>query len=347
MQPIRILHAPTNIANQAWGISAQERLLGHTSEVVVYVQKNPSYSADHNLHFERRHALSKLLAASHAFLRAVLRFDIIHFYFATTFFPTSFDVPLLRALGKKLFFTFQGCDVRTDCFAEALDPAHHRHIEKTRQQRNTRFLMRYATKAYVLNPDLLDNVPEATFVPYGSVHPDAWPYLPRAYRPGEEVVIFHAPSDRVLKGTPSLEKAVARLHDEGYKVRLDLAHDVSWAVVRNKIQHAHLAVDQLMGGWYGAAAVEMMASGKPTVCYLRQDWLARTDSDFQQAMPIVNSSHEHVYESLKRLLDHPETWGSLSQRGRRFIETFHHPRTIAERYVQDYAEARSVSGQKE
>src|SRR6058998_2007963 len=41
---------------------------------------------------------------------------------------------------------------------------------------------------------------------------------------------------------------------------------------------ADLLVDQLLTGWYGAVAVEMMALGKPVVCYLREDDLKFIDS---------------------------------------------------------------------
>ncbi len=338
---MRILHLPTNIANQAWGMSSQERMMGHQSRVLVYAQLNPNYSADENLHFERHTKIINALRAGRAFAKALFSFDIFHFYFATTFFPNHQDIPLLARFGKKLFFTFQGCDVRTHCFAEKLDAQKHQHPSEKFQIRQTAFLLRYATNAYVTNPDLLNQVPTAIFMPYGSVNYRDWTYRPRPYKQGEEVVIFHAPTDRLVKGSDSVEAAVRQLRRNGYRVRLDLAFGIPWMQVKEKLQHAHLAIDQLMGGWYGAAAVEMMASGKPTICFLREDWMQKTEEPFRAALPLVNSDHTNIYGVLKCLLDRPAAWAEVSQRGRAFVETWHDPQKLAAQLLRDYAGASS------
>lgn len=333
---MRILHLPTHVGNQPWGVSLAERSLGHESRVLVYRKLNPSYGADFDLHFERRPWIGRSAMAFRYFLRSLATFDIFHFYFATSFFPNFLDLSVLRALGKKLFFTFQGCDIRAAraCPPALLDPIKHSHAPEDIQQRRLRTILRYAEKTYVLNPDLLDFSPTSQFVPYGSVDFRNWEVTYRPYRPGEEVVIFHAPSDRLVKGTDHLEAAISKLQRSGYKIRLDLAHGIPNDEVKRRLRNAHLAVDQLIIGYYGAAAVEMMAQGKPTVCFLRDEWMQR--DPLLRNVPLVNATTKTILPVLKDLLDHPNHWADISARSRRYVETVHDPVRIAQRLIEDY-----------
>lgn len=333
---MRILHAPTHIGNQPWGLSLAERELGATSRVLIYKQLNPSYGSDENLHFETRGKAGNLAVALGAFGHALKNFDIFHFYFATSFFPRYVDLPILKSFGKRIFFTFQGCDIRSSavCAASILDPQKHAHAPVELQQQNLRTILRHTKKTYVLNPDLLDASPTSEFLPYASVDPRQWTVHFRPYRKGEEVVIFHAPSDRLVKGTNVLEEAIRKLRAEGYRVRLDLVHGLPNTEVKRRAKDAHLVVDQLRIGWYGALAVETMALGKPTLCFIKQGWLERVP--FQNDCPIINATVDSITEVLKDLLDHPETWEAKSKESRRFVETYHDPLTIARRLLKDY-----------
>lgn len=333
---MRILHAPTDVGNQPWGVSAAERALGHDSRVVVYEQ-HFGFGSDYNLHFERLSRPARLFAATKFFAWALPRFDIFHFYFATTFFPAFVDLPVLKALGKKLFFTFQGCDIRPAeaCHTAVHHPDEHRHAPLAVQQRNLRTIRRFARKTYVLNPDLLDPSPTSEFLPYASV--DARSLTPTypAVKTNEEFVVIHAPSDRLVKGTAYLEAAVMKLQRRGYRVRLDLAAGIPHDKVLARAARADIAVDQLLIGWYGAFAVETMALGKPTLCYLKPEWVKRVP--FHDTLPIVNVNHETIETTLANLLDHPERLAKLGRNSRDFAAREHDPNAIAKRLLHDYA----------
>lgn len=335
---MRILHAPADVGNQPWGVSLGERALGHRSKVLVYMQHFAGFGSDVNLHFERRSKLSRMMAASSFFLRSLSQFDIFHFYFATSFFPGFPDLRILKALKKKIFFTFQGCDIRPveSCPAAVLDPVKHRHENDAAQKRRLATCLQFAQKTFVLNPDLLDQSPTSVFLPY-ALDIKAWQPNFRPYQHGEEVVIFHAPSDRLVKGTDHVEQAVTELQKEGYRVRLDLVHGASHDEVLKRLSRAHIAVDQLLAGWYGAAAVEMMALGKPTLCFLRDDWIPRVP--FKNELPIINVSPKTLGAVLRHLLDHPEWWEEMGRRGRHFVEKIHDPVEVAKTVVKEYEAA--------
>ncbi|MBI4092657.1 MAG: glycosyltransferase [Candidatus Kerfeldbacteria bacterium] len=333
---LRIVHGPSNVGNQAWSLSTGERQLGLRSESVVYLQAFAGFGADHDLHFEQHSKLGRLLAAKKFFLRALNHYDIFHFYFATTYFPGYLDLPLLKFLGKKIFFTFQGCDIRpaAKCPPAVIDPIRHRHAPLATQQRRLRKILYYADKTYVLNPDLLGPSPTSSFLPYASARITSLQPQFRPYRRGETLLVFHAPSDPLVKGTAHLTAAVKRLKQEGYKIRLDMVTGVPQPEVMRRAVAAHLVVDQLLVGWYGVFAVEMMALGKPTLCFLKPEWINRVF--YKDELPIVNASAESITQQLRHFLKHPEQLVEIAHRGRSFAEKIHHPEAVARRVRADY-----------
>lgn len=72
--------------------------------------------------------------------------------------------------------------------------------------------------------------------------------------------------------------------------------------VHELYEKTDLAVDELLVGWYGAFAVEMMALGKPVVCYIREEELKKdkeyvlkklglADEEFEKIMNLPVKSH--------------------------------------------------------
>lgn len=339
MKNLRVLHAPTDVGNQPWGVSRAERQLGVTSRTVVYLKIFKGFGADDDLHFEKHSRLGRLWVAGRYFIAALWKYDVFHFYFATTFFPHFFDLPILKLFRKKIFFTFQGCDIRAaeGCAPAVLNPEKHTHAPYKVQQQRLRTILRYATKTYVLNPDLLRYSPTSEQLTYASVDVATWPIHIPIYTLGKEVTIFHAPSDRLVKGSDYLEAAVKELQRAGYKIKLDLVTGVPHDVVLEHIKNADIVVDQLLVGWYGGFAVETMAMGKPTICFIEPEWLSWTP--MKNDLPIINASTKTIRSVLQELLDHPETWERIGRASRQFCEQYHDPKKIATRLIGDYQAA--------
>ena len=110
----RILHAPTNIAGIAGMLARAQRDLGFDATSVEYVAHKYAFGTDRNLNLGRGDNRVKQMAVVGGFaLDALRRYDVFHFYFGNTLFPYPYpDLPLLRALGKKIVFHFCGCEVR-------------------------------------------------------------------------------------------------------------------------------------------------------------------------------------------------------------------------------------------
>lgn len=333
---IHILHAPTDVGNQAWSVSQGERKLGLDSRVLVYMKLFSGFGADYNLHFRRYPRLVRLFIAIVYFIWALFRFNYFHFYFTTTFFPGYIDLPILKLFRKKLFFTFQGCDIRpaTQCAPAVIDPVKHCHAPLEVQRRRLNKILKYAEQTYVLNPDLLIPSPQSKFLPYATIEIQTLTPEYKEFAGDREVVVFHAPSDRLVKGSDYVEAAIARLQKQGYKVRLDLKTKVPHDQVIASVRQADLVVDQLLVGWYGGFAVESMALGKPTICYINSEWLSWTP--MKNDCPIINATSQTIYDILKNQLDHPEGWLEIGRNSRFYAEKYHSPEVIAQQLIMDY-----------
>ena len=104
----RILHAPTNIAGIAGLLSRAQRDLGYDSTSVQYVAHKYAFDTDRTLNLARSdNAAKKALTVGGFALDAIRHYDVFHLYFGNTLFPYPYpDLPLLRALGKRIIFHF-------------------------------------------------------------------------------------------------------------------------------------------------------------------------------------------------------------------------------------------------
>jgi glycosyltransferase involved in cell wall biosynthesis len=342
----RILHAPSNIAGIAGLLARAQRDLGYNATSVEYVAHQYAFGADRTLGLSRdTNAAVKLAKVGRFALEAMQRYDVFHFYFGNTLFPFPFpDLPVLRALGKRIVCHFCGCDVRQRASTLAnydVSGCHEcvslvclgkRHPDPG-----------WADVSIVSTPDLLEFVPGAVLMP-GPVDLARWsPRPPRATPISHEdpVRVLHAPSDREIKGTRYLVAAIERLRGEGYPIELLMLEGVPHEQVVEFCGQADIAVDQLMIGAYGTVAIEMMAKGVPVVCRIRDDLRHHYPGD----LPILSAGPTDAYEVLRDLLETPDTWAELGRRSREYVEREHEMHRVARRALALYRSSGRASRQ--
>ncbi len=326
----RILHAPTDVAGNAFQLSRAERELGLRSDVVVIATGRWGYEVDVNLDVDG-HGTLRQLASRVAFLRRAMReYDIIHFNFGQSLFAARVlgrvfsELPLIKRAGKTILVTFQGCDARPMAYCYCSEE-HCRAEDRYRIPNTARFL-RYADRSFHVNPDLRRWLPGSRFLPYSNV--DLRALTPVSPRLGDgELIVAHAPTHREMKGTRYVLDAIHQLQDEGVPVRLDLIESVPHREVIPRLRAADVVVDQVLMGWYGGLSVEAMALGKPVLCYIREE--DPEDNPFGAELPIVRVSAETLAAGLRELAGDREALPRIGAAGRAFVERRHDPRTVA------------------
>jgi hypothetical protein len=252
---------------------------------------------------------------------------------------------LARRLGKKVFFTLQGCDVRlagdserrnsiSMCCDGACDNLGVcKEIYDNRRLRLIKNVLPLTQRTFYLNPDLGRIVPEGTFLPYASVDVESFELIP----PRENGVIrlVHAPTDPSIKGTPLIQRAIDKLKKK-YPIELTLVHGVPHEQAMRAYRDADLAIDQLLAGWYGGFAVEMMAMGKPVICYLREKDLGFLPPSMRGELPIITAQPDDLEAVLGEVFEQRHKWSEWSERSRRFVLKWHNPRYIAHAMIAAY-----------
>lgn len=334
---MKVLHAPSEIAGQssilaralrdlgveAWSLATNPTFAAHrVDEMRPYDPMNPLV----------RYAGYASLAAKH-----LLRWDVFHFHFGRTLVPPhNFDLPLYRALGRKVVFHYHGCDVRNRAHMLAT----HAHSTCTecaptfcipaRQKRILREAERHAHAEIVSTPDLLESATRAQQVHVAVWLPD---YTPAPFRETPKLVL-HAPTNRLIKGTPYIEKAFEALRPKFPGVEFRVVDKLDWAALRVAMGECDVFVDQVHMGWYGMVSAEAMACGRPALAYIRPDFEARLKDG-----PVVRTSAETLAADLEALLADAPRRRELGERSRAYVEREHDAHAVARRLIDIYRAA--------
>ncbi|MDA9430548.1 glycosyltransferase [Bradyrhizobium sp. CCBAU 51627] len=360
---MRVLHGPFNIGNQPWSLSRAERRRGSASDLVVRSGTWLRYPADRILSDDADSSFKKSMRSAMFGLWSLLRYDVLHYYFGATFLYPGYslsdegyrarlfrrllttDLRFAKLLRKKIFMTLQGCDVRmaangnlrnqwTMC-ASGRCSAYETcvNILDARRGYLVEHILPLFDRVFYLNPELGHFVRDGQFLPYANVEIAAFaPDYPSSQgRPR----IVHAPSDASIKGTSMILDALERL-----KSRFDFelilvekkTHEEAMAIYRS----ADLAIDQVLAGWYGGFAVEMMAMGKPVACYIREDDLKFVPKAMRDDLAILNLDPGRLEDNLARILEQRSEWTEFGKRARRYVERWHDPDKIAAAMIAAY-----------
>jgi glycosyltransferase involved in cell wall biosynthesis len=371
---LKVLHCPTTVGGHSQGLSKAERELGLDSRSVAFKQNYYNYAVDRVI-FKNRSFIWNEFARWFFIIRALKKYDVIHYNFGTPLSPCrvseetgkrpkwlkklfnllyaapfeAIDIKGSHLLNKVIAVTYQGDDARQGDYCRKHYPVHFVHevepdyytpqTDELKRQRISTF-EKYADLIYALNPDLLNALPKRTqFLPYASVDPKLWtPHFINNTPDNPHLV--HAPSHRLVKGTRFLLEAVERLTSEGIKFHFTLVAGLSNAEAKRIYESADILVDQLLAGWYGGLAVELMALGKPVICYLRESDMHYLPSGMYEETPIIKAAPDSIYTVLKEWLTVRKS--ELRERGiqsRAYVEKWHDPIKIAAKVKSDYEDA--------
>src|SRR5690242_7052347 len=117
---MKVLHLPTDVGGNSWGLSQGERSLGLFSEVLTLSRSKIGYPSDIHLYDESQSPSRyyKLFKRICAFLKIRNRYDVFHFNFGMSLIHLlqhpifyHFDLPFYPK-SARLFVTYNGCDAR-------------------------------------------------------------------------------------------------------------------------------------------------------------------------------------------------------------------------------------------
>lgn len=329
---MKIFHGPVNISGMA-GILAREQKKAGADAVSYSVPNKYNYYTDRAFPTsDQPWDYLKFI------LGPALKFDVYQFYFGNSLTGQNLtEVRLLKALRKKVFFYFCGCDIRDSksviqTYQYSACKACWPMSCSANRKKATKIAESYANGVFVSTPDLLEFVDNSILLPQPIDIEILKKYIKIPSVKSNTIKIVHAPSNSQLKGSAFIEKAIENLIAKGYPIEFILIENKPHEEVLKICSQADIIIDQLLIGSYGQYSVEGMALGKPVVCYIRDD----LKDLYPEKIPIVNANIADVEDVIKSLIDNDSLRESKGKESFDYVCNVHDVRVIAEKALSLY-----------
>jgi glycosyltransferase involved in cell wall biosynthesis len=330
---LRILHIH-NTGGQATKLVRALRELGCIADCIVFGQEFLSEQADIRVQLAHPRWLSRQVSGLSFLFRLAPLYDVFHFH-VTSFIRFSLDLLILRMLRKTIVIHYHGMELVRQFERELAIKLYGSPYSFARKFDNSLRLwtqQNFANHILISTPNLWEYIPYAEWFPQPI---DITEWCPveqqESWKQTDEVKIVHCPSNPRTKGTEFIVRAVEDLQQQNYKVSLLIVHGVRHHAVRSYLEQGDIFVDQLLVGQYGNAAIEALAMGLPTICYL--------DPAFCQYLsdcPIIQAKPETLTEVLRELIINSDKWPEIRDKSRHYAQRVHDIRVLAARLLQLY-----------
>lgn len=347
MKKLRIFHGPFDICGQAISLANSQRDIGYVSDCIVYSQDVYGYSqkAHLNLNINSCGRVLRKILKLFLFLFCLTRYDVFHFYFGHSLLNRNLDMPILRLFGKKIVMNYCGSDVRLtfveksrnlywDKFQFGIDKESFDKSKVNKMKWHNIWVHK------VIAPrNLYENVSQIFPVEkieksiYVQNQVDLRKCGPIVLSSNDVPVIVHAPTNKDLKGTKYVEKALNELKSDGYEFEYIFFNETTHSEVQKILREkADIVVDQLLLGGFGSLAVEAMSYGKPVIGYVLQEIIDEHCPD----LPIYNTNIDNIKSNIVKLLEDEKLRIDLGKKGRDFVEKYCDKNDICNKIIKVY-----------
>lgn len=245
------------------------------------------------------------------------------------------EIDAFRSRGLQVAHLAHGSDLRLPSRHRALDEWSPLRAEEwdvvpalERQALAYRELLR-ATDApvFVTTPDLLLDWPDAWWAPL-VVEVDRWATTTPVLA-GDRLVVAHAPTSRVIKGTDLIEPTLRALEREGL-IEYRQFEGVPSSQLPAEFARADIVLDQFRMGIYSAVSVEAMAAGRLVMAHLHEHTIATARAISGLELPIVPVTPATLERRLRAVFADPSRFDSIAAAGPEFARTVHDGRVTAD-----------------
>ncbi len=270
-------------------------------------------------------------------IEVIIKGSIIH-YHGGTILPYNLDALVFKLFKIPTVISWGGGDSRIIEKAVKANPYYYRYEEPQKDKKIIKMLKRlskfnvavatdpemstyskpYFKKIFIFKAPINLNTINCVF-------PDI----------DNRVVFLHIPTHPFAKGTIHICNAVKKLKKENLQFEFKLIEsNLTQKQVKDQISKCDVYVDELRVGSYGITAIEAMASGKPTMTYIREDILYSFPND----LPIVNTNPDTIYDNLKDLILNPDKRVKIGKESRYYVEKYHNVDVVVENLLDIYSE---------
>ncbi|WP_417326351.1 hypothetical protein [Halarcobacter sp.] len=343
----KVYHGPINIGGIGGYISKYLRSKEYISEFIVWQDNTMRYNHDYNLHIEKYGKYKQKLIIFLNFLLAISKYDVFHFYGGITLLPYGIDLPFLKLFRKKIIMTYCGSEARLVGYVESkrnpfshllkIDSNNPKYDDKKIKMIKWHSLWCdkilaprniYASALFAANEKKVLKYPWIHNLGFNTEN------LAREIKTNKVPTIVHAPSNRGIKGTEYIEKAIEKLKEKGLNFQYKRVEKIPNHIAQEIYKEADIIVDQLLIGGFGTLAVEGMGYGKPVVCYILDD----VKKEHYPDCPIYNANIDTIEKRLEALIQDENLRLELGQKGVKFVKKYFDNKTILKEMEKIYEE---------
>jgi len=348
---LKILHLPVNIASQtSISIRALRDIGVDARGIIINADKIQDQTELTNFRIQSRkkypfQSTIQTLQCLPQLFKAIHWANIVHWHYDTQILPFNLDLRYITLKKRPGLVEFWGSEIRDPEMASIDNPFMASYYQSdpreaafsSRRSRATqqRF-SRYGFSCLVPGLELAPYIDRRRFPQIYNTRARLIlsEFSPRYPSPhNTRPLIVHVPSRHKIKGTDHVLAVIERLKQK-YSFNFKLIHNTEHAQTIRLIQECDIMIDQMNIGDHGVAAVEAMALGKPTVCYIKSSLVDRYPPGF----PIVNASVGTLEDTLVNLLSNSSLRHEIGQKSRVYVETHHDAHKIAHELVDIYQE---------
>lgn len=240
----------------------------------------------------------------------------------------------LKGRGVSVMMLCHGSDIRLPSrhiannpdspFLDSLQPVSS-VLERTARD-NRRLLDRLGVPVLVSTPDLLLDVPYASWLPV-VVEPELW-RVDEFPLQRDRPVVAHAPSSGSVKGSELIDPILRELDSEGL-LEYRRIEGVPFAKMPAAYRDADIVIDQVRLGDYGVAACEAMAAGRVVVGNVSPSARAFVREQTGLEVPVVQATAGGLDAVLRNVLQDRAGYQAVAKAGAAFASEVHDGRASA------------------
>jgi glycosyltransferase involved in cell wall biosynthesis len=275
--------------------------------------------------------------------------DVLHYHW-NSIFPDNEDLKWIGESGKPILVEWVGSEIRIPDICKKINPYYARVFDhgyeynKLENREGSLALQKKFSDFHAI--PLI--IPEMTLYVQKQMFPVTYPSQIRInvkkFIPAfpdvnkKKPLIIHSPTAKICKGSNIIVPVIEELK-KTLNFEFILLHDKTREEVLKIMKEADIFLDQIIVGGYGAAAMEAMSLGKPTMCYIMKEVF---EGGLPADCPIINTNPDNLKEQLVRLIENPQLRNDIGIQSRAFAEKYFDVEIIAPQLVNIYKEVLAV-----
>jgi hypothetical protein len=273
------------------------------------------------------------------YIFSIFRYTHLVFYFDGgplghgSIFTWRLESILLKSAGVKSIVTAYGSDVHSTRLIRNLELKHGYNCDYPNQWRRNRqieskidFWSRNGD--FILaGCDWVEYLPRWDRLVPSHFTIDSVAKSPTVYKSKSGAFrVLHAPNHKNIKGSKVVEEAVSTLRSQGIDIELTLLSGVPHDRIMSELGNHDLVIDQLFIGWYAQFAIEALACGIPTICYISQEYKSLYTNIHPTGvfeLPFIEANASNLADILRNCYFARDELQAISKRSKLFVDSFH------------------------